>query len=75
MINTVEKKYNLENKFNSYKVTYTNNTNIFIVPLDEANTDYQAIQEWIAAGGIVIDNAPSGTEAEGGTVIDNGGGE
>ena len=30
------------------------------VPLDEANTDYQAIQEWIA---------------EGGTVIDNGGGE
>jgi len=30
-----------------------------------------AIQEWIAAGGIVIDNAPSGTEAEGGVVIDN----
>jgi len=26
------------------------------VPLDEANTDYQAIQEWIADGGTVIDN-------------------
>jgi hypothetical protein len=28
------------------------------VPLDEANTDYQAIQEWIADGGTVIDNPP-----------------
>ena len=36
------------------------NGKIWDVPLDEANTDYQAIQEWIA---------------EGGTVIDNGGGE
>ena len=26
--------------------------------LDEANTDYQAIQEWIADGGTVIDNPP-----------------
>jgi hypothetical protein len=58
MINTVEKKYNLENTFNAYKVTYTNNTNICIVPLDEANTDYQAIQEWISAGNTVIDNPP-----------------
>ena len=24
--------------------------------LDEANTDYQAIQEWIKEGGTVIDN-------------------
>jgi hypothetical protein len=29
---------------------------ISIVPLDEANKDYQAIQEWIADGGTVIDN-------------------
>ena len=28
------------------------------VPNDEANTDYQAIQEWIADGGTVIDNPP-----------------
>jgi hypothetical protein len=49
MINIVEKKYNLENIFNSYKVTY-NDGKISSVPLDEANTDYQAIQEWIADG-------------------------
>ena len=28
------------------------------VPIDEANKDYQAIQEWIADGGTVIDNPP-----------------
>jgi hypothetical protein len=42
------------------QVTYVNSNLIASVPLDEANTDYQAIQEWIA---------------EGNTVIDNGGGE
>jgi hypothetical protein len=55
MINIVEKKYNLENIFNSYKVTY-NDGKISSVPLDEANSDYQTIQEWIADGGTVIDN-------------------
>lgn len=55
MINTIEKKYNLENIFNSYKVTY-NDGKISTVPLDPANTDYQAIQKWIAEGGEVIDN-------------------
>jgi len=54
MINTVEKNY-FENTFVSYKVTYTNNI-VSFVPLDEANTDYQTIQEWIADGGTVIDN-------------------
>jgi hypothetical protein len=29
---------------------------VWSVPLDPANTDYQAIQEWIAEGGTVIDN-------------------
>ena len=57
MINTIEKKYNLENTFNNYKVTYDNGT-IKFVPLDEANTDYQAIQTWIADGGTVVDNPP-----------------
>jgi len=28
------------------------------IPIDEANTDYQEIQEWIADGGEVIDNPP-----------------
>jgi hypothetical protein len=58
MINTVEKRYSIfSNNFENYKVTYTDNKVVF-VPLDEANTDYQAIQEWIADGGTVIDNPP-----------------
>ena len=26
------------------------------IPIDPANSDYQAIQEWIEDGGVVIDN-------------------
>jgi hypothetical protein len=59
IINTVTKFYDLDNNFSAYKVTDENNQ-IYTVPLDEANTDYQAIQEWIADGGTVIDNG--GTE-------------
>ena len=59
MINTVTKNYNLDNVFCSYQVTYVNSNRVKSVPLDEANTDYQAIQEWIADGGVVIDNPPS----------------
>jgi len=55
MINTVTKNYDENNEFCSYKVTYTNSNMVSSVPLDEANTDYQAIQEWIADGGTVID--------------------
>ena len=58
MISTVTKNYFLE-EFVSYQVTYENGKE-WSVPLDEANTDYQAIQEWIADGGTVIDNG--GTE-------------
>ena len=54
MISIVEKSYFL-GEFKSYRVTYDNGI-ISSVPLDEANTDYQAIQEWIADGGTVIDN-------------------
>ena len=57
MINTVTKNY-LEGKFCSYQVTYVNSNRVKSVPLDEANTDYQAIQKWIAEGGEVIDNPP-----------------
>jgi hypothetical protein len=58
MISTVEKIYNvITNQFSNYKITYQNGDFKF-VPLDEANTDYQAIQEWIADGGTVIDNPP-----------------
>jgi len=59
MINTITKNY-LNGEFISYTITYQNSNRTTSVPLDEANTDYQAIQEWIA---------------EGNTVIDNGGGE
>ena len=57
MINTVEKLYvididgNLTNEFSSqYKVTYLNGV-VSFVPHNEANTDYQAIQEWAAIEG------------------------
>jgi hypothetical protein len=55
MINTVEKIYNWENDFVNYKVTYVDGK-ISSVPLDEANTDYQEIQQWISEGNTVIDN-------------------
>ena len=55
MINTVTKNY-LDGEFVSYQVTYVNSNREKSVPLDEANTDYIAIQEWIADGGTVIDN-------------------
>jgi hypothetical protein len=59
MINTVEKKYSVidTGSFN-FKVTKQDGT-ILWVPNDEANKDYQAIQEWIADGGTVIDNGGS----------------
>ena len=57
MINTVEKIYSIyTGEHISYSVTYVNSNMQKSVPLDEANTDYQAIQEWIADGGTVIDN-------------------
>ena len=60
MINTVKKNYdNIKNKFVSYQVTYVDSNIQLSVPLDEANTDYQAIQKWISEGGEVIDNPPT----------------
>ena len=56
MINTVEKSYFM-GEFKSYRVTYDSGI-VSSVPLDETNTDYQALQEWIADGGNVIDNPP-----------------
>jgi len=58
MINTVTKNYGINNEFVSYQVTYVNSNRVKSVPLDEANSDYQAIQEWIAEGNTVIDNPP-----------------
>ena len=55
-INTVTKNYGLSNTFVSYQVTYVDSIIKKSVPLDEANTDYQAIQQWISEGNTVIDN-------------------
>jgi hypothetical protein len=33
-----------------------NDPNTILIPLHEANTDYQAIQQWILEGNTVIDN-------------------
>lgn len=56
-INTVEKIYYWDGNFENYKVTYVDST-IKTVPHNEENLDYQEIQEWIANGGVVIDNPP-----------------
>jgi|TARA_B100000780_G_scaffold19729_1_gene12750 hypothetical protein len=58
-IDTVTKNY-FNSEFINYRVTYDNGI-VSSVPLDEANTDYQAIQEWSAI--------------DGNNIIDNGGGE
>ena len=49
MITNVEKIYENGEWF-SYKMTLSNGKE-WSVPLDEANTDYQAIQEWAAKEG------------------------
>jgi hypothetical protein len=57
MINSVEKIYSLlDNTF--YKISKLLNKMelLCLYQIDEANTDYQAIQEWIAEGNEVIDN-------------------
>jgi len=56
MIQTVEKIYSYSG-FSSYKIIFTDGR-VYSVPLDPANTDYQAIQKWISEGGTVIDNLP-----------------
>jgi hypothetical protein len=61
MIKKVEKLYTTIPPIafrNTYKVTLDNDIDIF-VPINESNTDYQAIQKWISEGGEVIDNPPT----------------
>jgi len=53
MISTVEKNYFMGEFIN---FTMVKNGITSCVPLDEANIDYQEIQQWIADGGTVIDN-------------------
>jgi uncharacterized pyridoxamine 5'-phosphate oxidase family protein len=55
MINSVEKIY-IDGETNKFCFKLIRNNETLFVPNNEANTDYQAIQEWIADGGTVIDN-------------------
>jgi hypothetical protein len=54
MITEVTKQYDYNGTFCSYGMI-RNGLNS-AVPLDPENIDYQAIQQWIADGGTVIDN-------------------
>tara|TARA_R100000479_G_scaffold161004_1_gene98631 strand:+ start:360 stop:551 length:192 start_codon:yes stop_codon:yes gene_type:complete len=47
---SVEKKYDLQNRHNTYKVIF-NVDKVCFVPNNQANTDYQEIQEWAAIEG------------------------
>ena len=60
MIQTVEKLYDYQGNFISYRITTTSNEQIS-VPLNPENTDYQTILEW--------------QKIDGNEIIDNGGGE
>jgi hypothetical protein len=53
---SVTKTYGILNQHNGYDIIRNGITSN--VPLDPANTDYQAIQKWIADGNTVIDNPP-----------------
>ena len=56
MITNVEKTYDIDGvTHNGYRMTKDNITSL--VPQDEANTNYQAIQEWAKIdGNNIIDN-------------------
>ena len=70
MITKVEKTYDVLNEHNGFKMTLSDGKEWFI-PLDEENTDYQAIQEWAAIEGNNIGNGTLNVIPE----DDNGGGE
>ena len=57
IINVYNLKNSKTNELFGYRMVL-NNGKEYGVPLDEANKDYQEIQEWIADGGTVIDNPP-----------------
>ena len=53
-IKTVKKNV-IDEQVVSYQVTQENSNLVLSVPLDEENTDFQAIQEWVAAGNTIED--------------------
>tara|TARA_R110002049_G_C8781503_1_gene530813 strand:- start:7 stop:183 length:177 start_codon:yes stop_codon:yes gene_type:complete len=56
MINTVKKNISVvTGELCSYQVTQVDTNRVLSVPLDPANTDYQAILEWVAEGNTIED--------------------
>jgi len=56
MINTVKKNISvITGEVCSYQVTQVNTNRVLSVPLDPANTDYQAILEWVEEGNTIED--------------------
>ncbi len=54
IINTVKKNIDIiTNEVCSYQVTQVGTNVVLSVPLDPDNTDYQAIQEWVAKGNTI----------------------
>jgi len=53
-IQTVRKNV-IDGEVVSYQVTQQDSNLILSVPLDPANTDYQAIQEWVAEGNTIAE--------------------
>ena len=54
MINTVKKNINpITNELCSYQVTIVDSNRVLSVPINSDNTDYQAIQEWVAEGNTI----------------------
>ena len=49
------KKNVLDGKLVSYQVIQNNSNLVYSVPLDPANTDYQAILEWVEDGNTIED--------------------
>ena len=60
ILETVTKVYDQidSSVFIGYHVTNSQNNQVTFVPNSVNNSDYQAIQQWIADGGTVIDNPP-----------------
>ena len=52
MINTVIKKFSNDNLSFCYEVTFLNGE-VWSVPKNEANTDYQEILKWVADGNTI----------------------
>jgi len=45
----------MTNELCSYQVTIVNSNRVLSVPINLENIDYQAIQEWVAAGNKIED--------------------